>query len=77
MADYIGGANRESLSVITIEHPDAVNRIDEICATPGVDLAFIGPGDLAMSMGHPGEIELHERSSLRGEQRGVGSHQRA
>jgi len=57
MADYIGGANREILSVITIEHPDAVDRIDEICATPGVDLAFIGPGDLAMSMGHAGEIE--------------------
>lgn len=57
MAEYIGGANREILSAITIEHPDAVDRIDEICATPGVDLAFIGPGDLAMSMGHPGEIE--------------------
>jgi 4-hydroxy-2-oxoheptanedioate aldolase len=60
MADYIRGANREILSVITIEHPDAVNRIDEICATPGVDLAFIGPGDLAMSLGHPGEIEHPE-----------------
>jgi 4-hydroxy-2-oxoheptanedioate aldolase len=57
MADYIRGANREVLSVVTIEHPDAVNRIDEICATPGLDLAFIGPGDLAMSLGHPGEFE--------------------
>jgi 4-hydroxy-2-oxoheptanedioate aldolase len=57
MAEYSRGANREILSVITVEHPDAVNAIDEICATPGVDLAFIGPGDLAMSMGHPGEVE--------------------
>jgi 4-hydroxy-2-oxoheptanedioate aldolase len=57
MAEYIRGANREVLSVITIEHPTAVNGIDEIGATPGVDLAFIGPGDLAMSLGHPGEIE--------------------
>lgn len=57
MEDYVAGANREILSVITIEHPDAVDRVDEICATPGVDLAFIGPGDLAMSLGHPGEIE--------------------
>ena len=56
MADYMAGANHAILSVITIEHPAAVDNIDEICATPGLDVAFIGPGDLAMSMGHPGEF---------------------
>ena len=56
MMEYISGANRAILSVITIEHPDAVDNIDEVCATPGLDMAFIGPGDLAMSMGHPGEF---------------------
>src|SRR6476646_7620915 len=35
------------ICMITIEHVEAVERIDEIMATPGIDLAVIGPGDLA------------------------------
>jgi 4-hydroxy-2-oxoheptanedioate aldolase len=34
-----------------------VRNIDEITATPGLDLAFIGPGDLAMSLGLPGQFD--------------------
>jgi 4-hydroxy-2-oxoheptanedioate aldolase len=40
--------------MITIEHVEAVNRIDEIMATPGIDLAVIGPGDLATSINKRG-----------------------
>lgn len=53
MAAYIEAANEEILSIVTIEHPDAVRNIDEIAAVPGLDLAFIGPGDLAMSLWDP------------------------
>jgi 4-hydroxy-2-oxoheptanedioate aldolase len=42
------------ICMITIEHVEAVNRIDEIMATPGIDLAVIGPGDLATSINKRG-----------------------
>lgn len=37
-----------------IETMEAVERLDDLVAVPGVDL-FVGPGDLAASFGHPGE----------------------
>lgn len=57
MPEYVEAANENVLAVITIEHPDAVRNIDEIMSAPGVDLAFIGPGDLAMSLGIPGQLD--------------------
>jgi 2-keto-3-deoxy-L-rhamnonate aldolase RhmA len=36
---------------VMIEHIDAVNRVEEILSVPGVDACFIGPNDLAWSMG--------------------------
>jgi len=53
-------ANKEVLAIITIEHPDAVRAIDQVASTPGVDLAFIGPGDLATSLGRHGEPDHPE-----------------
>ena len=34
-----------------IEHIEAVNRVDEIISVKGIDAFFIGPSDLAISMG--------------------------
>jgi 4-hydroxy-2-oxoheptanedioate aldolase len=42
------------ICMITIEHVEAVNHIDEIMATPGIDIAVIGPGDLATSINKRG-----------------------
>ena len=47
-------ADDDMICMITIEHVEAVNRIDEIMATPGIDLAVIGPGDLATSINKRG-----------------------
>ena len=57
MSGYIDAANENMLAIATIEHPNAVRNIDEIMAVPGLDLAFIGPGDLAMSLGIPGQFD--------------------
>ena len=51
--DYYGNANREVLLAVQIEHIDAVNRVEEILSVPGIDICFVGPGDLAASMGLP------------------------
>jgi 4-hydroxy-2-oxoheptanedioate aldolase len=57
MPQYIAAANEGMLAIITIEHPDAVRNIDEVMSAPGLDLAFIGPGDLAMSLEIPGQFD--------------------
>jgi 4-hydroxy-2-oxoheptanedioate aldolase len=46
--------NRELSLLAQIETVTALNRIDELCAIPNVDI-FIGPADLAASLGVPGQ----------------------
>ena len=46
-------ARGELMSVIQIETEDAVRNIDAILAVPGISALFIGPGDLALSLGYP------------------------
>jgi 4-hydroxy-2-oxoheptanedioate aldolase len=46
--------NGELSLLAQIETAEGVRRIDELAAVPGVDL-FIGPADLAASMGLPGQ----------------------
>ncbi|MBN1442456.1 MAG: 2,4-dihydroxyhept-2-ene-1,7-dioic acid aldolase, partial [Planctomycetes bacterium] len=53
-------ANEQTLVCVQIEHIDAVNRVDEILSTPGVDAAFIGPYDLTASMGITGRFDHPE-----------------
>lgn len=51
----------EGLTVIVqIESRVALANADAIAATPGVDAVFIGPGDLAASLGHLGNPEHEE-----------------
>jgi 4-hydroxy-2-oxoheptanedioate aldolase len=54
MPEYMATADDDMVCMITIEHVEAVERIDEIMATPGIDLAVIGPGDLATSINKRG-----------------------
>src|SRR5690242_10714464 len=61
MADYMASADDDMICMVTIEHVEAVERIDEIMATPGIDVAVIGPGDLATSInkrGRPDDPEV-------------------
>lgn len=49
--------NRELCLMAQIETVEALNNLDELAAVQGIDL-FVGPADLAASLGHPGET-LH------------------
>jgi 4-hydroxy-2-oxoheptanedioate aldolase len=51
--DYPERANRETLLIVQIEHILAVLAVEKILAVPGVDGCFVGPTDLALSMGLP------------------------
>ena len=54
-ADYFAQANAETLVCLMLEEVVAIENIDEICKVKGVDVLFIGSGDLSQSMGHPGQ----------------------
>lgn len=57
MREYMQAANDAVLSIITIEHVNAVRNIGEIVEARGVDVAVIGPGDMATSMGLFGQVD--------------------
>lgn len=53
-ADYLMNANGEILTLMAVETGEAVQNLDEILSVSGVDGIFIGPMDLATSLGHMG-----------------------
>jgi 4-hydroxy-2-oxoheptanedioate aldolase len=55
IVEYMQRANADTLIAIQIEHVDAVAEVEKIAAVPQVDLLFVGPADLAQSMGVPGQ----------------------
>ena len=54
-ADYLDNANDEVCLLVQAETALALQNIEEICAVDGVDGVFIGPADLAASLGHRGK----------------------
>ncbi len=52
---YHARAREEICLMIQLETVSAIARLEEISATPGLDGVFIGPADLAASMGFPGQ----------------------
>lgn len=49
-------ANNTVVSIAQIETKLAVDNADAIAATPGVDALLIGPNDLSLSLGIPGDL---------------------
>lgn len=50
-------ANRETLLIPQCETLGCLEQIEEIAALPGVDGIFIGPLDLSIALGIPGQVE--------------------
>jgi 2-dehydro-3-deoxyglucarate aldolase len=62
-ADYVRELEEYAVVVVMIEHRDALERVEEIFAVPGIDAVFVGPYDLSASYGIPGQFEhplMHE-----------------
>ncbi|MBN3854348.1 MULTISPECIES: HpcH/HpaI aldolase family protein [unclassified Paraburkholderia] len=53
--DYLHGANAQIASIVQIESAQALANVEQIAAVPGVDCLFVGPADLAASLGHLGD----------------------
>jgi len=53
-AAYVAAANEQTVVVSHIETVEAVENLDAMLEIEGLDVIFIGPTDLSVSMGHPG-----------------------
>jgi len=56
--DYLHRANSEICVLVQVETASALEQLEAIAAVDGVDGVFIGPADLAASLGHTGD-QLH------------------
>ena len=57
---YFGTANAEICLIVQAESRRAVENIDEIAATDGVDCVLVGPSDLAADLGVPEQLGAPE-----------------
>jgi len=55
--DMMAEANRETLAICQVESQEALLSVEELAATPGLDVLFIGPYDLTISMGIAEQFE--------------------
>jgi 4-hydroxy-2-oxoheptanedioate aldolase len=58
--DYFTRARDEICLLVQVETREALENLEEIAATDGIDGIFIGPADLAASLGHPGNAKHPE-----------------
>jgi 4-hydroxy-2-oxoheptanedioate aldolase len=57
MAEYTTRANAETMVVVMLEETEALRNLDDILKVEHVDVFFVAPGDLAQSMGFPGQMD--------------------
>jgi len=58
--DYVAWANRETFLAVQIETPQGVRNVDAIAAIEGVDMLFVGPGDLGLRLRQSKEMTFEE-----------------
>jgi 4-hydroxy-2-oxoheptanedioate aldolase len=57
---YLQNADREICVLVQVETRAALDRLEAIAAVDGVDGVFVGPSDLAASLGHIGQPQHPE-----------------
>jgi 4-hydroxy-2-oxoheptanedioate aldolase len=55
--EHIAKSNAESMVIVQVETPASIDALPEIVKVPGIDVIFIGPTDLSLSLGHPGDFK--------------------
>lgn len=60
ISDYVATANAEICVMVQAESRAALENLDAIAETEGVDVVFIGPADLSADMGYPGQLDAPE-----------------
>jgi len=57
IAESIAHFNENTLVIIQVESRRALDNLEEMLGVPGVDVALVGPADLSISLGCPGQFE--------------------
>ncbi len=52
----VAALNDDIVGIFQIESPSALEAADDLAATDGVDVLFVGPADLSHSLGVPGQF---------------------
>ncbi|HVX99138.1 MAG TPA: aldolase/citrate lyase family protein [Pseudorhodoplanes sp.] len=62
--NYLQNANRDTITMAMIETRRALDNVDAIAAVPGIDMLFVGPSDLSITLSggsvldpHSGDVE--------------------
>ncbi len=63
-ADYAKHANDEMLKFAMIETAEALNKLNEIMSTPGLDGIYIGPADLSLAIGEEPGFDKAENTKV-------------
>ena len=57
VVDAMNDSNQNTLIIAQIETKQAIDNIHDICNVDGVDVVLIGPNDLSIALGVPGDIQ--------------------
>ncbi|MGE5203240.1 MAG: HpcH/HpaI aldolase family protein [Acidobacteriota bacterium] len=63
-ADYHEKANDTILAMAMIETAEALEHLDDILSTPGLDGIYVGPSDLSLSFGLPPGLDKSDERML-------------
>jgi 4-hydroxy-2-oxoheptanedioate aldolase len=59
MKAYLRDANDNIVTIAMIETQTALDNVEAIAATPGIDVLFVGPSDLSIGLTNGAELEPH------------------
>jgi 4-hydroxy-2-oxoheptanedioate aldolase len=57
LREYLSSAEQDTLIAVQIEDPEGVEQVEAIASVPYIDCVFIGPTDLSLGLGYPGESD--------------------
>jgi 4-hydroxy-2-oxoheptanedioate aldolase len=57
LKEHLHSAKENTLIVVQVEDPEAIEHVEEIASVPYIDCVFIGPADLSLGLGYPGESD--------------------
>lgn len=63
-ADYPARSVEDTFIIAQLETPEAIARSSEIGSVDGINGLFVGPGDLSVAIGKPGQIDHEKVTSL-------------
>ena len=59
---YLREANTSVVSIAMIETREAMDNLDAIAGTPGIDVLFVGPSDLSIGLSGGAELDPHSKT---------------